>query len=213
MTDGGRRGHLEPRPGQQVVHLLQARRHRPVGLADDQAVAVAMDDQARLGRRGTEMHDAADDMAERNGSGDGAAGIDTVQRLLAHRLQALGEPPRHSVHRRQHDRVGLEQWADLAGDRRHGRRFYRDHHEILRPKLARLRRSSRRGIQQGLTLLEPPALRVQGLQRLTAGERAHLGLGVHGEPRADEATDRAGADDADLHAPYLAINGAGRHPG
>src|SRR5207237_4710470 len=53
--------------------------------------------------------------------------------------------------------------------------------------------------QEPVALLQPPAPRVQRLQRFASRERAHRGVGVCRQTRADQAANRASSDGADLH--------------
>ncbi len=139
---------------------------------------------------------------------DHAARVDAGQRPALERAHAAAEPPRHAVHRRQHQRVRGQQRRDR---RRHlGQRLALDgeHHKVLRAELCRVLLRVRRRAEQRAPLAQAPAVLAQGRQRRAARQRADLVRAAERQPRADEAADRTGADHTDLHALTLSA----RHP-
>ena len=105
-------GDVETGVREQVGDTLHAIALPACGLADDEALAHLVEHQPRLGRRASGMDDAADDVMDGDRRGNRAERIDAAQRLAAERGDTVAEPPRHAVHRRQHDRVGAEQGPD-----------------------------------------------------------------------------------------------------
>ena len=115
-------------------------------------------------------------------------GSTLCQRRVAERGDAPAEPPRHAVHRRQHDRV-----AGRAAARCRAR-----HGASAGPLTAITTRSctpSSAGIVRGggqrradrcLAALQPPAVLAQRRQRGAAGDGAHFARAGCGEPRAEE---------------------------
>ena len=147
-------------------------------------------DDARRVHRATGMHHTTDDM----GRGDGRRNIATrVHRLQLRAVQgatkALEEPPRHTVHRCQYDRVGSYQRADLAHHVPQCRGFDRQHHQILYPQCG--------GIGNGLDRMvlraQAQALGLQGHQRGSTRKYVHLA------PRACEARPQPATNGATAH--------------
>ena len=146
------------------------------------------------------MHDAAEDLLEGDRCCDFAARVDALQRAARETLHAFAEPPGHAVHRRQHNGAWAEQRADAARDLRERRAFDGDDDKVLQAELGRTRRRAHRALQATLGRIHAPPVRAQCLERCAARQRADLRMPRGHQTRADEAADRAGADDANLHA-------------
>ena len=74
-------------------------------LADDQTIGCDVPDQTRLGDGRAHVDDAADDVRKRYRAPDLAVRIDAFERCVADARDAMTEPPRDAIHRRQHDGV------------------------------------------------------------------------------------------------------------
>ncbi|GMA86812.1 hypothetical protein GCM10025868_20620 [Angustibacter aerolatus] len=131
---------LEAGVTEQAGHLVQPRRRRARGFADDQPAPRPVHDEARLGGARAEVHHAADDLRRRQGHGDRAVRVDRPQPQAVRRATEPGrEPPRHAVHRRQHHRARPDQRCQARRQRGQRLRLHRDHHDVVHPEALRPR--------------------------------------------------------------------------
>jgi hypothetical protein len=92
--------HFELRRFEHVGEARGALGIAAAGLADDQAPAHVVSDDARLDERSREMDHAADDPLGRNRARDRAARIEGLEpQLSGAERQPVEEPPRDAVHR------------------------------------------------------------------------------------------------------------------
>jgi hypothetical protein len=108
-------------------------------LADDQPFADAVAHPAGRRRRRRQVDDAAEHARERQRGEQLPAGIDAFERRLVGQ-RGRQEPPRHAVHRRQHDGLGAEQGRDRWRRRGERRRLDRDDDEVALAEGSRRRR-------------------------------------------------------------------------
>ena len=146
------------------------------------------------------MHDAADDMAAAVSPGDRAAGVDASQRLVAQR-RATPCTNHHGTPFIAGSTIVCGPSSGPIACATAGRAgaLTAMTTRSCGPSACASSLATVGVATQRAALLEAPAVRAQRRQRLAAREGAHLGDAGGGEPRADEAADRAGADDADLH--------------
>jgi len=192
---------VEAGAAQRRRERVEPRRSGARRLADDDAVPAVQPYHAGLRRAGAQVHGAADHAADGKRRGDPAAGVHAVEVAPGDRAaEAVEEPPRHAVERRQHGGVRTEQRAD-ARDRT-GQRLGldRQHHEVLRAEFGGV---VRRGQLRGHGAVggldgQPPG--PDGGERGAARVHANVGAARVGQPGRDDAADRAGAHDTDAHA-------------
>src|SRR6185312_323992 len=99
--------------------------------------------------------------------------------------------------------LAMEERGEVACDRAHLVRLEGEDHEVLRSGLGD-RPDSMKRVDRGLSVAldEPQSRRLQRAQMGATRDERHIDAGAR-EPRADKATDRARAHDADLHAPSV----------
>jgi hypothetical protein len=172
-------------------------------LADDEPLAHPVLDEPRLGRRRAGMHHASQHLVERQRARDRAAGVDAVQGLVTDAGDAVTEPPGHAVHRRQDQGARADERADALGDRGQRRRLDGDDDEVLDAEGGGIVRGDSRCLERAGRRSQSPAVAPQGFEGRAACDRTDARPIGRREPRADQAADRARADDADLRHPRL----------
>ena len=173
---------------------------RAVRLAEADAIAFGVVDDAGLGDVGGEVGQRSDDAPRLDRRGDDAARIDALEpQPVELAADALEIPPRDAVLRADDDGVRAEQRPQLRRQRGQAVRLDAEEHDV-----GRGRSSARSPVTCGRTSKSPsglidaqPAL-LHRAQVRAAREQHDVGAGPR-EPRADVAADRAGAGDDDSH--------------
>src|SRR5205085_5726531 len=174
---------------------------RAVELAERKTLAFDVADHARCGELARGVDDAADDSLGSNGGRNGTAWIDRAHApAFVRSTVALEIPPRNAVLHRQDDAFGVERATELGEDRRDLVGLHREHHQIVLAGMAQtLARRERVLVRGSVALDERETVAPQGVEVRAPRDQRHFGSGAR-PARADEAADRAGADDADaLH--------------
>jgi hypothetical protein len=134
---------------------------------------------------------------------DVATGVHRSQ-AQARRLtgQAIEEPPGHTVHGHQHDRVWPHERAHGGRHLRHGRPLDRDDHQVLHAQAGRVVAGVHRHAVFGAFGIDPHqatfAQRAQGLAACHGRELHLAGRQTRAQPAGEQATDGADADDGHL---------------
>jgi hypothetical protein len=146
------------------------------------------------------MHHAADHVARRNGLGDGAIGVDRGQPAAGDFAAeaAFEKPPRHAVHRDQHDGVGSDQRPDAFGHGRQCGRLHGDDHQVLHTEGFRVGHCVDRHARAHVAAHQREVIALQHIERRTACHHIEPFAGLR-EAGTDPAADRAGAVNTNLH--------------
>src|SRR5207302_3068514 len=127
LLDRRRNDDLEPGRAQRVLDAGSTRRVLAAGLADDQLARHVVADEPGLRRGSGEVDYAADDALGGHRPREMPARIERFQPLAAiTKRQAVEEPPRYSVHRRQDRCARTDQRADGLCDICKALGLYRD---------------------------------------------------------------------------------------
>ena len=173
---------------------------RAVRLAEADAIALGVLDDAGLDDVRGEVRERADHAPRLDRRGDDAARIDALEpQPVELAAVALEVPPRDAVLRADDHRVRAEERSQLRRQRRSGVRLDAEEHDVGRAdrrEIAGRPAASTSKSPSGLVdaqpaLLHRPQMRPAGEQRRRRRRR--------GQPRADVAADRAGAGDDDSH--------------
>src|SRR6185437_10558855 len=131
--DAGRDFDVESGGSQLRGNRVRAGHRVAGGLTDDQALTAVVPYQTRLRRRARRMDDATDNPTRRQRRLDLALRIDRDEPQVAiSGAEAMKEPPRHAVHRREHRRFRTEQRSDGRGDTAKRRTLDRYDDQVLR---------------------------------------------------------------------------------
>ena len=173
---------------------------RAVRLAEADAIALGVMNDARLDDVRGEIGERADDPARLDGGRDHAAGIDALEpQAVELAAVPLEIPPGDAVLRADDHGVRPEQRPQARRQGGQAVRLDAEEHDV--------RRSDRREVAGHLRAaprnrrrdsIDPQAALLHGAQMRTAREQHDVRAGSR-EARADVAADRAGAGDDDSH--------------
>ena len=173
---------------------------RAVRLAEADAVAFGVMDDAGLGDVGGEVGQRSDDAPRLDGRGDDAARIDALEAQPVELAAVLLEvPPRNAVLRADDDRVRAEERTQLRRQRGQAVRLDAEEDDV-----GLCRSSARSPVTCGCTskspsgLVDAQAALLHRPQMRPAREQHDVRARAR-QPRADVAADRAGAGDDDSH--------------
>ena len=146
------------------------------------------------------VRDAADHPPRLDRRGDRATGIDGLQHRVPQRpVEALEEPPRHAVLRRQDRRVGIEQRREARRELREAVGLDAEHDQVdpgARPRARRVAAGS--PSQVAARRAHPQAVAADRVEVRAAGDQHDVGAAGR-QRRAQVAADRTRADDRDPH--------------
>ena len=161
-----------------------------------------MTHNAGLERRARQMNDGTDDALDRNSRCDDTVGIDRRERQSFERAgKSMKEPPRYAIHRGDDRRLRMCQGSC---DRRHASHrgtFDRDDDIILRLQFGRVAHGTNRRRDRLAADLQSPAMLAQRRSRRVSRNGRHVDACMR-EPRSDQPTDCASANDADFHQAF-----------
>jgi len=120
----------------------------------------------------------------------------------------LQEPPRHAVHRGQHDRLGAEQRCERGCGLDQRRPLQRDDHEVLRTEGAGVIGGRYRRARLDAVQAQSEPVLAHGRERRTSRERTDVRARAR-EPRRDQPTHGTQPHHGDLHGRILAARRGG----
>ena len=162
-------------------------RPRAVGLAEADAIAFGVPNDAGLDDLGREIGQRSDDAARLDGRRDDAAGIDAFEpQPVELAADALEIPPRDAVLRADDDGVGTEQRRKLRRERRQAVRLDAEDDDVRVADRAQIAGDRRAHLEIAVGADDPQAALLHRAQVRAAREQHDVGAGA-GEPRADVA--------------------------
>ena len=188
---------LEAGLDEQLRKLRRAFAAAAVRLAQREAVAVGVVDDARFDDVGRRIDDAAQHLRRRQARGQRALGIDRLDDPAVEvPAELVGVPPRHAVDRRDDGRVRPDQGLELRHRRQQRMRLQGQHQIVLRADLLRIGGDA--GLRHRL-LAVAEQHEAPGAKRVTMRAARHDGDGRtgHFELGGHQAADRTGAENAD----------------
>ncbi len=214
VADLGTDGRLEAGGDQRLGQRRRARRLLAVRLAEGEAVAIGVLDDAGLGHLGGGIDDAADGALGRQQLADYTAG---VHALHAPAFVGAGElmeiPPGDAVDRRDDGRLRPQQRLHLLRGTWQRMRLQRDDDVVLRPGLRGGGDGADGDHRLAALAAQREALGLHRLQVRAARDDGHLGVTLGGELRRHQPAERAGAEDAELHGQALTARCRASRPG
>ena len=167
--------------------------------ANDQFVAEVMSHQPGLVHRTTGMHHAADHVRRGYRRRQRSVRVHRDQpRPRKRTTEALQKPPRHAIHRGEHDGVWPDQRCDLLRDVRQRRRFHAQYHQVLDPDVCGRSTRYHRLRRDAFTVAQPQSVLVQRVERGPARHHADAAARTR-QAVTDPAADRACAINTNFH--------------